>query len=167
MTRKMVRTFNLCAVCFIVLVVAVLQMPATANSGVHMAPSTIVMNVPVKGQFQDVQAIIGGSLGGCWITEFEIWLHIEGVSDPIAADYVRYCYVDDNYLMTFDRAAIQAAVQGAIDSGEVTLIEDCRCQELKVTVSGSVWADCTDGTEKEVEFHVDGSIEVFDPDWRP
>lgn len=95
-----------------------------------IAPSTINLNAECIGMNQDIQAIIG------WYSDFyftivsyEISLTIN--DEPIYADGLRYCFDDDNFLISFSRSAIQEALEDLTFDGS-------KEKTLSVDVAGSI-----------------------------
>ena len=177
MTRRMARTFNLCAVCFIVLVVAVFQMPGKAYSMV-MSPYKIVLNSELVGENQDIQAIIPDPGGCATIKDFELTLFIddsalleidgEEVADAFA---VRYCVIDDNFLISFSREDVHNYIEGVILNNLLFLEDECKCKIVGVSVEGWVTVECTvaggETQTKTLELKGKDTIEVYKPGQKP
>ena len=90
--------------------------PSWGDDSVTIAPSMIILNV--KGQCDSVQATIRQAMpSGYTLTDFEVNLWMDGT--VVAQAYaLRYCYVDDNFLASFDREEVQnnPVVVGLADS---------------------------------------------------
>ena len=115
--------------------------------GMVIAPSTINLNAECEGEFQDVQAIIGGYGAPDCITGCDIgfYIVIENIYIPILyASSVRYCYVDDNYLISFNRLLMQEEFQRKLDANNLELDES-----IRVVVKGDVY--CGDEITKYLE----------------
>ncbi len=78
-----------------------------ADVPVRIAPFKIVLNSQTKGQNQDIQAVISMALSsGCHLGNYEVSLKFDE-GDEFFAFAFRYCYIDDNFLASFDRVEIQ------------------------------------------------------------
>ncbi|MBN1211701.1 MAG: hypothetical protein JXA92_03915 [candidate division Zixibacteria bacterium] len=71
-----------------------------------MSPFKIILNA--KGQFEDMQAVIRMPLeAGYTLSDYQVSLAFNGTMVGEAISF-RYCYIDDNFLAGFDRAAVLA-----------------------------------------------------------
>jgi len=116
---------------------------STFSYAMVIAPSTINLNAECIGMNQDIQAIIR------WPSNFyftigdnEISLTIN--SKSIEADSLRYCFDDDNFLISFSRSAIQEALEDLSFDGS-------KEKTLQVEVYGTI-----DITYDDVETFTDG-----------
>ena len=92
---------------FVICVISVFILSAVMSESMVMSPHKIILNANLKGKNQDIQAVIGMPLPtGYVIDDFDITLSFDGI-DIAKAINARYCYVDDNLLVTFDREGIQ------------------------------------------------------------
>ena len=73
-----------------------------------ITPFKIVLNAKLKAELQDIQAIINMSLESS-LDSYKFRLVIEGDVDDVdfEANSFRYCLIDDNFLVSFDRWEIQ------------------------------------------------------------
>jgi hypothetical protein len=134
--------------------------PKECLGGMTMSPSKIVLNVPVKGVYQDVQAVIRQPMEAGYILltdndTFSMSLSLEclGIDGDTywevgpEAFALRYCYVDDNFLVSFDRLEVQQFLEekyitcrpsGGLQPVEVagTYTAVYYDDEVKVLVSG-------------------------------
>ena len=79
---------------------------AYGDVSVTISPHKIVLNA--EGKFEDLQAVIRIPVpsGHILRDDFSVTLSLDGTQVAQAFD-LRYCYVDDNFLASFDRTAIQ------------------------------------------------------------
>ena len=116
-----------------------------------ITPFKIVLNAKLNGELQDIQGIINMSLKGS-LDSYEFRLVIEGGTD-IQANAFRYCLIDYNFLVSFDRQEIQEYL---IDEG----LEGT----LAVWVEGSFIVENEDGSSDTTLFTTGtDEIEVFAP----
>lgn len=96
------RTAILAAALGLLMLLAVVSVGAVS---VTLCPYKINLNA--VGQWEDVQAVIRLPMpAGFALTDFavELWFDDVCVAEAYA---MRYCYVDDNFLASFDRAELQ------------------------------------------------------------
>ena len=122
---------------------------------VTMSPYKIILNAELKGALQDVQAVIGMSMRPSEeyrLGEFKVTLYLDGVPVTDAFGF-RYCYIDDNFLASFDREVIQTYLFEKKIFGTV----------LTATVAG--WYETLKEGEDPVitEFSGDDSMEIVKP----
>ena len=133
-----------------ILSLALWQTPPFAES-VTIAPSKIVLKA--KGQFEDIQAVIRMPLvSGFQVESFEVNFRIG--DEVIAQAFAfRYCYIDDNFLASFDRYEIQnhPTVVGLADS------------TVTATIDGWFVAVAADGQTYRREFSGEDEILIFNP----
>ena len=117
-----------------------------------ITPFRIVLNAKLKGELQDIQGIINMSMqGGDRLDDYEVNFLIEG--DQVAQAFAfRYCYIDDNFLASFDRQVIQDY-----------LIDRELEGTLNVRVEGWYTATASEGPSAPVYFAGSDMIEVFAP----
>ena len=89
----------------VALALVIIALPAICGAMV-MSPHRIILNAEcVSDNNQDIQAIIPYSGAVTLLDKAESTLFIDGVT--FEAVDVDYCYIDDNFLISFDREAIQ------------------------------------------------------------
>jgi hypothetical protein len=125
----------------------------TAEADMVVAPSTIISNTNTKinddnyrnnrinDDVNTVKAIIGYNLGDCLLvqdpTDVRFWVSNEReVADGnyVEAISIRYCYVDDNLIVEFDREEITAYLEVLNVNGEIDVVVE---GTFPVTCSGS------------------------------
>lgn len=75
---------------------------------VSMSPFKIILNAQCVGAQQDIQAIVSVSPAVYENIQGSIGLYFDGdESNSFTTDVFRYCYVDYNMLVSFDRLVIQ------------------------------------------------------------
>ena len=144
----------LCAVCgFCLSVLFLTSVLGVEDVIVNMSPHRIILNAKSKGALQDVQAIIPMYLpAGCQIADFEVTLKLDDA--PVAEAFdLRYCFVDDNLLVSFDRQEIQSYCIENTLTGE----------GIKATVAGWLVAVKTDGSEVRIDFTGDDLVDILNP----
>lgn len=91
---------------------------------VFMSPHKIILNAECKGSLQDLQAIVSWSCSGsCSISGDAMLLFQkgdEGEEIVVAEESIsfRYCAIDDNILISFDRQEVQEKTSGANITGD-------------------------------------------------
>lgn len=136
MLRRPSGSSKLSVIRFITFALAVLTLTAISNAMV-MSPHRIVLNAEcVADNNQDIQAIIGYSSDGAVDVNGAIsTLIIADITDkPFSTTNVRYCYIDDNFLIGFDRKAIQ-------DTPEVRELANTGPVPVEVTVWFNAYRD--------------------------
>ena len=101
---------------------------------ITISPHKLVLKA--KGQFEDVQAVIRMAMpSGYRLSDFAVGLSFDGVlvSEAYA---MRYCPVDDNFLASFDRHALQENPEVIAMAGSV----------VRAKVEGWYEAVSADGT---------------------
>ena len=92
---------------FAICVISVFTLSAVMCESMVMSPHKIILNAKLEGENQDIQAVIGMHLPeGYVIDGFDISLFFDDIEIAEAVS-VRYCWLDDNLLVTFDREEIQ------------------------------------------------------------
>ena len=184
MTRRMAKTFNICAVCFTVLVVAVLQMPGKAHSAsMTMSPYKIILNVNLdkdNENLQDIQAVIRQpmSCSGRVTGDHDVylWIIVGGSYQRVAKAFdVRYCYWDDNYLVSFNREDVQEQLEevvGPVDGCEEDFIVQVGGEgfdEDGNMMDSIVWLECGPEEFGMQDPPLEGKdfIDICDPDRKP
>jgi len=117
-----------------------------------MSPFKIILNA--QGQFEDVQAVIRIPLqAGYSLTDYQVTLKFNDIPVSEAFDF-RYCYIDDNFLASFDRTALQA---------NPTVIELANTVVV-ATVEGWFEGTAADGATYTQDFSCTDQVEILDPD---
>jgi hypothetical protein len=117
-----------------------------------MSPHKIVLNA--QGQFDNVQAVIRIALrAGYRLSDYEVRLRFNDIVVSEAYDF-RYCYVDDNFLASFDRTALQANPAVIDMAGTVAT----------ATVEGWFEGTADDGNTYTQAFSCTDLVEILDPD---
>ena len=92
---------------FVICVISVFVLSAVMSESMVMSPHKIILNASLKGEKQDIQAVIGMVLPtGYVIDAFDITLSFNDIEIAKAVN-ARYCWDDFNLLVTFDREEIQ------------------------------------------------------------
>lgn len=84
-----------------------------------MSPYKIILNAKCVGASQDIQAIISIYLPSATFAASEATLSIDGCDSEFVATSLRYCIIDDNLLISFNREEIQNALKAQGIDGEV------------------------------------------------
>ena len=111
---------------------------------VSITPHKIVLNA--KGQSDGIDAIVGIVLPSGTIEDFEGKLRLVAEDDDgnvveiliAMAHAVRYCAIDDNLFLTFDREVIQTHPEIVSRAGQTVLFG----VEGSVTIGGSLYEFC-------------------------
>ena len=134
MLKRLSRASKLSVICFMTVALVVLALPAISRAMV-MSPHKIILNAdPAAENNQDIQAIINYSayvpinLADAESTLSFVVTDEDGIITGIIAEFdhindVKYCYIDDNFLISFDRGEIQnnPEVQNLANTGLVTV----------------------------------------------
>ena len=98
------RTFSIFF--FVVLFVLTMIPHISSSQTMNIAPHKIVLNA--EGKTQTILAIVGMTLesGYVWVTDYDISLDLDETFIAKAVS-VRYCPIDDNLLISFDRNVVQ------------------------------------------------------------
>lgn len=138
--------------------VAVLLFAQGISHAISMTfcPFKIVLNA--TGAAADFQAVLRMSLpaGYSTVSSYDVTLK---VNDQEVAEAIgfRYCYIDDNFLASFDRQEVlQSPVIQALANSLAT-----------ATVEGSYVATNADGEEITVSFSASTTVEIVDPKKKP
>ena len=158
----MSRRFSVSVAYCIIFALAFAVIPALCHAeSVSITPFKIILNAQCVGQSQDIQAIISKSMPSTYhIDEYDVTLSFNGV-EVASAFAFRYCYIDSNFLASFDREAIQAdPYVASLASGEAV-----------ATVSG--WFTVRDnegnpiydedGDQIKITFSGDDTVEILNP----
>jgi hypothetical protein len=120
---------------------------------INITPPLIVLNA--QGHSEDIQAIINMAMGGNYhITDFSIKLSFEDLNVGEAI-FLRYCYVDSNFLASFSRE----------DLLNNPLVISLAGQTVLAKVEG--WIELADQNETQFvyrEFFGYDSVEIIAPD---
>ena len=119
-------------------------------------PFKIVLNA--KGAAQDFQAVLRMSLpaGYSTVSSYDVTLKVDD-QEVAKAFAFRYCYVDDNFLASFDRQEVL----------ESPVVQSLANSLATATVEGSYVAVNGDGDEITVSFSASTTVEIVDPENRP
>lgn len=133
---------------------------AQAGDGMVIAPSTIVINANLNandGNYRNsrendddntVKAIIPYVLDyGCELEEDVSYAYfsIRGFdAEPIESLSTRYCYVDDNLIVEFDRQKITGYIESYLDTMNAS------GGSVDVDVDGYYFIDCGDADSTEI-----------------
>ena len=133
-------------------IVAIIALSSVAFAEVlTMSPHKIVLNA--QGKFEDVQAVIRMPMqAGYTLSDYQVTLSFNGIP-IIQAFNMRYCYIDDNFLASFDRTAIQNHPT-VIGMANTTVI---------ATVAGWYSAVNADGLSYTHDFSWTDDVEIVDP----
>ncbi len=139
---------------------------------VTMSPHKIILNAKgflTNGISQDIQAVIGGTMPDGYSivkAESEVTLQFTNSdgfsSDEFLAEDLRYCYIDNNYLATFNRQEIQESLQDSLKD------EDLASLTVTATIGGYCIVTKPDEDEDkdkiQINFNGSDSVEIIDPD---
>ena len=150
------RTFNrarLIMLGLLAVTATLVAVPATSlGEEMTMSPHKIILNA--QGQFEDAQAVIRIAMRpGYSLTDYYVTLQFDGVPVSEAFDF-RYCTVDDNFLASFDRTALQA------NPAVIAMANRTVC----ATVAGWFTGTATDGSSYTQEFSCTDLVEILDPE---
>jgi hypothetical protein len=159
MIRKSLGTFSFCLIgCIaLMLVPAISHGDEYGEKSVTICPYKIILNVPCKAESQDIQAVVrfDPSASGALLEASTVKMFVVKEDDEIeiaVAEYMRYCYDDDNLLCTFNRSVIQKAVQSMANS--------------IVTVKIKGWLPGSDLNSPE-DFWGTDDVEIVSPSKKP
>ena len=134
----------------LILVIAFAASPSFGDD-MTMSPHKIILNA--QGQFDNVQAVIRMPLkAGYSLSNYQVFLSFDGIMIIEAYEF-RYCYIDDNFLASFDRVSIQANRDVIDMAGRIVNAE----------VSGWFEAIDNDGNSYRQEFSYTDNVEILDP----
>ena len=134
----------------LVLIIAFAASPSLGED-MTMSPHKIILNA--QGQFDNVQAVIRmPMMPGYSLSNYQVFLSFDGIMVSEAYEF-RYCYIDDNFLASFDRTAIQANQDVIGMAGRIVSAE----------VSG--WFEAVDsyGNSYRKDFSYFDDVEILDP----
>jgi hypothetical protein len=133
-------------------IVAIIALSSVAFAEVlTMSPHKIVLNA--QGQFEDVQAVIRMPMqAGYTLSDYQVTLSFNGIP-IIQAFNMRYCYIDDNFLASFDRMAVQ---------NHPTVIGMANTM-VTATVAGWYSAVNSDGNSYTHDFSWTDDVEIVAP----
>lgn len=136
----------------LILLSAAILIPNSAFSQtMTMSPHKLVLNA--VGSAEDVQAIIGLYIpGGYTITDFEATLTFDDQAVAYASS-MRYCYIDNNLLVGFDKEQLLANPIVAAMAGNT----------VSATVSGWFTVTNADGESYTQEFDGFDYVEIMSP----
>jgi len=125
---------------------------------VTISPYKIILNAENKGVSQDIQAIISMPMpSGYSITDqLSVTLQFKTFDNEesklFSSIALRYCYIDNNFLATFDRKLIQTSLVGSpAIRGIVT-----------ATIGGTCTIENSTGSET-ITFNGSDLVEIIDP----
>ena len=152
MVKHVERKLHLVIVGIAVLLFAITGITEKLQSeSVTMAPFKIVLNA--QGIDQDVQANISMVLAsGYMLDEYEVNLSFDGIQVSQAFDF-RYCYIDDIFIASFDRADLQ---ENPVVIGMANTV-------VTATVDGWFTAVNSDGESYKREFSGTDTVEIVKP----
>ena len=117
-----------------------------------VGPHKIVLNA--KGNFEDVQAVIRMPMTpGYVLADWQVTMSFNSILVSEAYAF-RYCPIDDNFLASFDRTALQANPD-VIAMANTTVV---------ATVEGWYTGVASDGDSYTHEFFCTELVEIVDPD---
>jgi len=169
-TTKPTTTKNFLA-CFVICLLALSLLSQISytdeTNPVTMSPHKIILNAKgflTNGISQDIQAVIGGTMpDGYSILKAESEVTLQFTNSDVFSSIVfetsdiRYCYIDNNYLATFNRQVIQESLQESL--------EDEGLSSLTVTATIGGYCTVTNGKEDiKIKFNGSDSVEIIDPD---
>lgn len=117
---------------------------------VSISPYKIILNA--QGQAESILAIMPMSLGGYQFDSGEATLSLNGETVATTVD-MRYCYIDDNLLIYFDRAQLLAHPTVIALAGST----------VTATVTGSFTAVNADGESYSRDFEASDQVEILAP----
>lgn len=140
---------------------------STFSYGMVIAPSKINLNAECVGINQDVQAIISEIIPGTFLRgTMSLYISFDETACDdgytweeeaiLTTTTIRYCPIDDNLLISFDRCELQEILDDL----------DLECPiNASVLVSGSYFYEVSDGSHTEVEVYLDGcdDIDIIKP----
>ena len=117
-----------------------------------VCPHKIVLNA--KGNFEDLQAVIRMPMQpGYILADWQVTMSFNSI--PVSEAFAfRYCPIDDNFLASFDRTALQANAD-VIAMANSTVV---------ATVEGWYTGVASDGSSYTHEFTCTELVEIVDPD---
>lgn len=119
MIRRMVRLLSISFTLSFAFALVLVVKPCYGEP-LNMSPHKIVLNSECAGDHQDIQAIISRPLGGLEVEKLGATLYFDGIEVTRTTD-IRYCYLDDNFLITFSRDEIHDfCAEAEMPSGMVT-----------------------------------------------
>ena len=152
MSKRLSRASKLSVICFVTVALVVLALPAISRAMV-MSPYKIILNAdPAVENYQDMQAIIhypcipinlyNAVSTLSFVVTDENGNIIETIAEFDHINDVKYCYIDDNFLISFDREAIQndPGVQNLANTGPVTVevvVEFDVTETTRITISAT------------------------------
>jgi hypothetical protein len=133
-------------------IAAIMAVSSVARAEVlTMSPHKIVLNA--QGQFEDVQAVIRMPMQpGYSLADYQVTLSFNGIP-IIQAFNMRYCYIDDNFLTSFDRTSIQ-------NHPDVMAMANTT---VTATVAGWYTAVAADGSSYTHDFSYTDTVEIVAP----
>ncbi|MBN2139330.1 MAG: hypothetical protein JW720_16120 [Sedimentisphaerales bacterium] len=126
----------------------------TFAESITVSPHQLILNA--KGQYEDVQVVIRKPLpGGYSLTDFNVALFFDEIE--VARAYaLRYCPIDDNFLASFDRTALQNSETVQAMAGT----------EVTARVEGEYWAENSQGAILYDTFAGEDDVAIVDQDWQ-
>jgi len=153
MSIRMLIRSHVCRMGLLFIVAALIVSPSVSFGEVMtMSPHKISLNA--VGQFDDVQAVIRMSMkSGYVLADYSVILKFNDVPVSEAYDF-SYCYIDANFLASFDRTALQA-------NPDVTALAG---QTVTATVEGWFSAENDLGESYTQSFSFNDRVEILDPE---
>jgi len=130
MFSRIARIPSALIICCIASVLIFLQAPAECDA-MSVSPSRIILNAECVGSSQDIQATFNGVVlsSGSRIVDLtaSFYFMIDGVAVWVCdTTSFHYCWIDDNLMLSFDRATIQEdAVTHGLVGGECEVFVEC------------------------------------------
>ena len=119
-------------------------------------PFKIVLNA--KGAAQDFQAVLRMALpaGYGTVADYDVTLKVN--DEEVAKAFAfRYCYIDDNFLASFDRKEVL----------EHPVIQGLANTQATATVEGYYVAVNSEGDEITINFSASTMVQIVDPEKKP
>lgn len=121
------------------------------GDGLMFSPFKLVLNS--QGQAEDLQAIVPMCIAsGCLFDGGEASLYIEGELIATSSS-MRYCYIDDNLLIGFDKEEVLSH----------PLVQELAGNTVEAFVDGYFEATCADGDSYTQLFDGSDFIEIMAP----
>ena len=155
MFSRIARIPSALIICCIASVLIFMQAPAECDA-MSVSPSRIILNAECAGSSQDIQATFGVVIASGSIVDltatFYFMIDDEAVK-VCETESFHYCWIDDNLMLSFDRAKIQ---EDAVTHGLVG--EEC---EVFVECDFSILS--SDGSKEDVSLSGYDDVELLAP----
>jgi len=151
-TISKTKVFTLC------LVISLLALSSSyADDPVTISPYKIILNAQNKGVAQDIQAVISKVMpSGYYIVDQSVTLQL-GDSEIFNAVALRYCFIDSNFLASFDRKVIQNSEAVQSLAGLV----------VTATIGGQCTIKNSTGSKTTITFSGSALVEIINPEKKP